>query len=536
MADVSVTPAAIDSCLTQRTPVSLPAWKELRVPSSSTYTSLTSITPILEPFLGRAITREGTLASDTQITDILDMSGSGVCRVETTRGTLLAYCKVTHLIDPARTLQNYYADAEKGVKRRLAKIENPMNQAYVDGLANYLVGQLRERGISPHFCISYGSYKAVASTYRYNITEDYESYRKYKAFWERQRQGLFKLHTYGAEDLSTPASSLRSSPFTCGSIDSDKSHETLDYEATAADSREVELESVDSFPSNGSGSQASSDSEKDESESDDEDESEDEIFADFKDYPVLLIFQERLEGVMDDLLEDEEAVGAEMGTEEWEERWTAWIFQVIAALCCAQGVLGFTHNDLHTNNILWSSTTEKYICYGARDGTVWRVPTYGRIFRIIDFGRSIFRVGDRWFVSDDYARGGDAAGQYSLSALKPNPSFDLCRLAVSLIDMVFPDPPVERLDGDVLSCEGSWTVHETESPLWNMLWTWLLDEDGCNVLRDEDGTERFPDFDLYQKISATVFGAKPQEQIRRTLFNKYKVSRDGVKTMYPLFC
>ena len=155
MADASVIPAKIDRCLTQQTPVSLPVWKEMSVPSAPAYTSLTSITPILEPFLGRAITREGVLASDTQITSVLDISGSGVCRVETTRGTLLAYCKVTHLIDPARTLQNYYADAEKGVKRRLAKIENPMNQAYVDGLANYLVGQLRERGISPHFCSSY---------------------------------------------------------------------------------------------------------------------------------------------------------------------------------------------------------------------------------------------------------------------------------------------------------------------------------------------------------------------------------------------
>lgn len=527
--DIVVSPAGIDPCLTQRTPVSLPAWKEASPPQAQGYTSLTSITPILEPFLGRQVTTEGALASDTRITEVLDISGSGVCRVSTTKGSQLAYCKVTHLIDPSKTLQNYYADAEKGVKRRAAKVENPMNQAYIDGLGNYLVGQLRERGITPHFCLSYGAYKGVAGTYRYNISEDYESYRKYKAFWERRRQGLFGLYTRGSESLSTPASSLRSSPLTCRSYDSEKSHETLDssIEGTA----DVELESVDSFPSGKSESASGS-----ESDSEYEEEEEEDIFAEFKDFPVLLIFQERMEGIMDNLLEDEEAVGAEIGTAEWDERWTAWTFQVIAALCCAQGVLGFTHNDLHTNNILWSSTTEEFLYYGARDGTVWRVPTYGRIFRIIDFGRSIFRVGEQWFVSDDYARGGDAAGQYSLTALRPNPSFDLCRLAVSLIDMVFPEPPVEMLDGEVLSREGSWTVHETESPLWNMLWTWLLDEDGRNVLRDEDGTERFPDFDLYQKISANVFGAKPQEQIRRALFSKYCVPRDGVKTMYPLFC
>ena len=527
--DVRLNPKT-DSCLLQKIPVSLPVWVECASPQAPGYTSLSSKMPIYTSFLGKPITTEGVLASDCRLTRVLDISGSGVCRIESTRGTHLAYCKVTHLIDPSKTLQNYYADSEKGVKRKADKLENPMNQAYVDGLANYLLGQLRERGISPHFCISYGAYKATAATYRFNITEEFESYRKYKTFWNRRRAGLFALHTRSSEDLSTPATSLRSSPFTCNSHDSDKTHETLQV-LDQGDSAEGELESVDSFPSGS----AKEDSES-ESESESEADSEDDIFADFKDFPVLMIFQEPMEGVMDDLLEDEDAVGAEIGTADWEERWTAWTFQVIAALCCAQGVLGFTHNDLHTNNILWSATKEEFVCYGARDGTVWRVPTYGRIFRIIDYGRSIFRVGDTWFVSDDYCRGGDAAGQYSLMDLQPNPSFDLCRLAVSLIDMVFPDPPVERLDGDVLSREGGWTVHETESPLWNMLWTWLLDEDGYNVLREEDGTERFPDFDLYQKISASVFGAKPQEQIRRALFTKYCVSREGIKTLYPLFC
>ena len=528
--DVVPSPKGIDPVLTQRIPVSLPTWKEATPPPAPGYTSLTSTTPILEVFLGKTLT-EGVLSSDVSITEVLDISGSGVCRVTTNKSdTILAYCKVTHLIDPTRTLQNYYADPEKGVKRKALKIENPMNQAYVDGLANYLVGQLRERGISPHFCQSYGSYKGVASTYRYNITEDYPSYRNYKSFWERRRKGLFALYTHEDVDLSTPISSLRSTPLTCDSYESNKTHETLD--SSIGSCGDVELESMDSFPS---GTTNLTDSTSYDSEYS---EDETEVFAEFKDYPVLLIFQERMEGSMDNLLED--GVGVEAGTPEWEERWTAWTFQVIAALCCLQGVLGFTHNDLHTNNILWSSTTEEYLCYAARDGTVWRVPTYGRVFRIIDFGRAIFRVGEQWYVSDDYSRGGDAAGQYSLTSFAPNPSFDLCRLAVSLIDMVFPEPPVEVLDGAVLSREekrrGEWVVHETESPLWNMLWSWMIDEDGYNVLRDEDGTERYPDFDLYRKISANVFGAKPQEQIRRGLFEKYRVPRESVGKVYPLFC
>jgi hypothetical protein len=253
----------------------------------------------------------------------------------------------------------------------------------------------------------------------------------------------------------------------------------------------------------------------------------------------MLIFQEKMEGVLDDLLE---TIG-----DRGEARWTAWTFQIIAALCAAQGVLGFTHNDLHTNNIVWAETEESWLFYKSRDGTVFRVPTYGKIFRIIDFGRAIFRVGGKWFISDDYEEGGDADGQYNFGPLAnskepiiyPNPSFDLCRYAVSVLEALYPEMPIENLEGGILSKEDDWVVHETVSPLWNLLWTWLIDEKGKNVLRDEDGTERFPDFDLYQHISQHIFNAKPQEQIHKKIFAEFVTEEKGVgdwETVYPLFC
>jgi hypothetical protein len=288
------------------------------------------------------------------------------------------------------------------------------------------------------------------------------------------------------------------------------------------------------------------DSDEDDDEEYDEDDEVD-IYATFKQYPVMLIFQEEMEGVLDDLLEDEEEQ-KDQGTQPWEDRWSAWIFQICAALSAAQGILGFTHNDLHTNNIVWTNTDEPWLYYKNRIGEVWRVPTHGKIFRIIDFGRGIYRVGDKWFISDDYERGGDAEGQYNFENMRnykeskqkvyPNPSFDLCRLSVSIIDALFPNMPVEKLDGTLLNKEDDWEVHETESMLWNLLWSWLIDDTGKNVLRDEDGTERFPDFDLYSHISAHVFCAKPQEQICRDIFNKYKFDANMIgdwETVYPLF-
>ena len=530
----------MDECLTQQIPVSLPVWRKYsKAPKIVGYSDITSVTPILKMFLEKVPDSEGQLNSDDLFARVVSFEDSSTCVIETVeKKQYNSYCKVSHLLDPIRSLQNYYSHEKKGDRRRINKLNNPANQAYVDTLANYLCGQLRERNISPHFCKFYGGFKAIAKTYRYNISEEFESYRNYRDFWDRRREGKFKLHFNGDETIETPKSSLRSTAFSYSteqSYSSDESHISLEDESLIVEKLD-DLQSVHSFQSGSSSSSASDGSD----DSDESCESVQSVYAELSEYPVMLIFQERMEGVLDDLLEEDKE-------ENWEKTWTVWTFQIIAALCVAQGVLGFTHNDLHTNNIVWDKTDIEFLFYRSRDGTVWKIPTYGRILRIIDFGRSIFRIKDKWFISDDYEDGGDAEGQYNFGKIynpkraevNPNPSFDLCRYSVSIIEALYPEMPVELLDGKVLSKEDKWIIQETESPLWNLLWSWLIDNEGRNVLRDEDGTERFPDFDLYQHISKHVFDAKPQAQLHKDIFNSYKI--DGVQvgpseTVYPLFC
>jgi hypothetical protein len=51
--------------------------------------------------------------------------------------------------------------------------------------------------------------------------------------------------------------------------------------------------------------------------------------------------------------------------------------------------------------------------------------------------------------------------------------------------------------------------------------------------------ERFPDFDLYETIAAHVFTAKPQDQIRKEIFQQYSITRNEVpegQKVYSLFC
>jgi hypothetical protein len=156
-------------------------------------------------------------------------------------------------------------------------------------------------------------------------------------------------------------------------------------------------------------------------------------------------------------------------------------------------------------------------------------------------------VNETWFVSDDFAKGGDAQAQYSFGEFKvgdspeiyPNPSFDLSRYAVSVIEALFTNIPADKEDGAILSQEGSWIVRETVSPLWNLLWSWLVDSEGKNVLREEDGTERYPNFDLYERIASHIMNARPCDQVTKDIFKGYSISRTDVpekENVYSLFC
>lgn len=74
-----------------------------------------------------------------------------------------------------------------------------------------------------------------------------------------------------------------------------------------------------------------------------------------------------------------------------EKLWTNIQYSCLAQLCCAlqqaQDQFGFEHNDLHSGNILLHPSTEPFATYNIR-GTVWKIPLFGWIPVIIDYGYS----------------------------------------------------------------------------------------------------------------------------------------------------
>jgi hypothetical protein len=136
-------------------------------------------------------------------------------------------------------------------------------------------------------------------------------------------------------------------------------------------------------------------------------------------------------------------------------------------------------------------------------------------------------------VSDDHWPAHDAGGQYNFGPFydedkpknPPNPSFDLSRLAISVIDGLYPDekPPKKKgRDIKILSEDGKWKVYETQSPLFNLLWSWTVDDNKKTVYEDKNGDEKYDGFDLYIRIAHDVHNAVPHEQIKKAIFNRFK--------------
>jgi hypothetical protein len=553
---------------------------------------------VLFPSLEDQITTTPALAGAELAVDVSGTATNATAEVEhlLTRAhrTTPVWIRAVHLVEPLDALEGEYvlpADgslpAPRGPwQRALRKINDPYNEAYTDAVFATMASRLVETGRSPHWCRFYGTVNGRVPSYTYNITDDMADIENEEWFTEGVSRGDFKVVMVDPYDptnrvtLDRAAIGISGPTTRARLIDGDASTEDLSDDArsepesddsatgaaaaAAADLGDLEEADIElsgetaelarprqrvrlerrSQSSSSSSSAGSSGSEEDDYE----------YQCVIPNFPVQFTVLERCDGTLDGLMEDE--IDEEAPTdlrETKEERWTAWIFQVVAALTAAQQHYDFVHNDLHTNNVMWCGTGETHLYYhiqGAAGGDrYYRVPTYGRIMKIIDFGRATFRpsaasTDNRLWIPDAYAEDGDAAGQYNCGQyfvegkpkVQPNKSFDLCRLAVSIIDTLWEDEPAPIEPRKILTREPGHNQPETVSPLWNLMWQWLTDKEGRNVLRGPDGKDRYPRFDLYCAIARDVQNAVPAQQLTLPLFDSlFRCRRADIPADAPVW-
>ena len=222
--------------------------------------------------------------------------------------------------------------------------------------------------------------------------------------------------------------------------------------------------------------------------------------------PTQVVAIECCEVTFDSILEKNE-----IRIEELESA----VFQIIAMLYLYQKAFKFTHNDLHTNNIMCITTKEEFLHYKIM-GKYYKIPTYGRIYKIIDFGRAIYTVNGTVLCSDSFSENGTAHTQYNCEPfynpkkplIEPNYSFDLCRLSCSMVDFIVED--MRQLN------------NYRKVPVYDLIISWLYDDNGVNILYKKNGEERYPDFKLYKMIARLVHNHLPETQFSHECFKKYE--------------
>lgn len=470
-----------------------------------------------------------------------------------------------------------------------AKIIDINNAAYVDGMFLFLSSQLLHNYNFTNGLDYYGSFLAIKNDFKLNVFDDID-YLNNSEFFNKNKNKIFKIDDYnhlfqqdsdkltpitignnislksiksinnemfedifdenlcdtklsiGLDDLKDMSIDLLdltnkqllidhhvtlNSKSTYSSRSSHTNDEDMDDECNNCDESvafDLESEKIDNIDENTTNDVNYDDdddenwTEDNEDEDDENDDFEEEILeVTIPKFPVQVIAMECCKNTFDDLILSQDLT---------KEEWLSAFMQIIMILIAYQKAFNFTHNDLHTNNVMYNLTDKKYLyyCYKKK---YYKVPTYGRVFKIIDFGRSIFKFSGKIFCSDSFQTGGDAATQYNTEPyfnnkkprLEPNYSFDLCRLACSIFDYIIDDFD-EMKD-----------LNNINDPVKKIIFEWCLDDKGLNMLYKNNGVERYPEFKLYKMIARCVHNHTPQSQLDRPEFDDFSKFVGVIKNM-----
>ena len=453
------------------------------------------------------------------------------------------FVKFSPLLDPIKYLMGKYDHTDTNLfnlpkinneSNSHSKVISPYNSAYTDSFFSFLTSKLLNEKKFIHGLEFYGSYLCNQQDYRVNILDDIE-YIAESSFFNKQKEKLFKIDDEYYDVICDDNSKNKKKRLQFGdtiklydveniydilpnNIENEPSVVTLDKINISSKSSTGSISSTCS-------SRSSHTTNDEESNSDDTLDSEtidnDNIFTYIDNFPVNMICLEMCKQTLDDYAFSDE--DDETGQDVEPEEWLAILAQVIMQLIVYQKVFSFTHNDLHTNNIMYNDTEKKFIYY-CYNNNYYKIPTYGKIWKIIDFGRAIYKVNGKIICSDSFSPGEDADTQYNCEPfmnpnnprLDPNFSFDLSRLGCSLFNYFFDD--IEWLDN----------LNELDD-VQKLILDWCTDDKGKNILYKKNGTERYPEFKLYKMIARNVHNHTPEAQLERECFSNFKISKNKIK-------
>lgn len=495
-------------------PLSLHKWSLSNIRSSAlTHWNIDSIQPffpsleVLFKTNNLELIGDYGIRFDEEVTSVLSPDSIRTSKFEKRS----VHCKTTMILSPFKWMQGEYGStiglpSSSGQSSEVSsKIQSHHNAAYVGSLISAVLSQSK----CQHFPKVYGVFSGLSKNHTINISDDYEELSE-RSWFSSNIGKTFELklsdHVRDAIEFqhtrtSRPHLSLGENITLEGVEDIDAEHveetEIADIQQLLEGSEEDDTESDSSSVSTSYVFKVSScdcdDEEEDDGATMDDDESEEPFaWASFTNVPVQTTVMEKCEGTLYKLMTENSDT----------EKHLAWMAQVMFALAFAQRNFGLTHNDLHSNNVMYVSTSQPFFYYNC-SGSYYKVPTFGYLIKIIDFERGITSVRlagmreSKTFMSDHFSVNEEAGGQYNCEpfydnkyqSVKPCPSFDLVRLATSMFWDLFPEGPEHE-------------EYKTNT-LFNFFIRWLKQDDGSPLMfgKKDPHHDRYHGFHLYKAIA-----------------------------------
>lgn len=422
----------------------------------------------------------------------------------TPSGDIAIHPKITMLLNPYKWMKGINLELPSSTEDATEvhkKLQSPHNAAYVGSLLNSVLSLTK----CQHFPQVFGVYTGVSDEFTLDISDDYEELCE-RPWFSRNMGKTFTMKLDSAGEQIKYTRSARLPLELCEDIELDdiKEIQGIPSEETVSTEFQKVFEEEECSESESESDLSTSYIFGVESESEysvDEDNDESFAWATFKNVPVQVTLMEKLQGTFYDLVTKYPD----------PSKWYAWTFQIVFALAFAQRNFGLTHNDLHGNNVMYTETSKEFFYYSS-GGTSYKVPTHGYLLKIIDFDRGIGYVRlpgmkePRLFMSDQFEYQNEAGGQYncqpffkdSAPTIKPNPSFDLVRLATSMFWDLYPEGP-EKYD----------------DKLFKLFIKWMTLEDGSSILfqKKDPRMDRFYGFSLYKAIARFCRDAVPRKEL-----------------------
>ena len=438
------------------------------------------------------------------------------------------YIKYAPLLNPIRYVIGKYDDYDKNIfklpsfledintTKESKKIHNTNNSAYTESFFYYLSSKLLNDKHFYHGVDYYGNYLSNIKDYNINVYDDVDVLEN-STFFHNKNGNLFNVDDEIFKLINFNGSNKIKEKIT---IKEDCSiHDVQMIENDSFDFKNI-ISNKDNKCSSLSNSSISSLSSRSSNTTLSDGCSEEEtVNLYINDFPANIICIEKCVDTLNNYMEDDDV---DISNEEW----SAIFMQIIMQLIVYQKVFNLTHNDLHSNNVMYVNTDKEYLYY-LYDNIYYKVPTFNKIWKIIDFGRAIYSINNVTITSDMFSKNEDAATQYNCEPfynskkprIEPNMSFDLTRLACCLFDYFIEDI--------------SW-LEDTEEldDIQKLVAKWCLDDKDKNILYKNNGEERYPEFKLYKMIARNVNNHIPKDQLDNPIFKSFILQKKKIRKQF----